>query len=246
MKVSELFPKAAPAYKVPNMYDMNELGKAIEAKKIVQRSVVMKNGSTGEIISVRNTMTKESIDLDEMTMRAGNLQQMAQSAIDLNRDELLSGKHIGDIDVSFKVLKGKDTYSIVKDDDLVASILLTKKFDLPVVENAWVKKEYRGKKWFSKLLWFMKVHEGMDKILIGDIHSSDMQEVVKNLSRFDKHWFDGKSVDNFSADTYKDYTGASKKTSWYLMLENDGDFSDWPRFENKGRSLKEWYDWQIE
>ena len=72
MKVSELFPKASPQLKVKNMYDPVAVGKAIDAKKIVQRSVVLKHGQTGETISVRNTMTKESVDLDEMTMRAGD------------------------------------------------------------------------------------------------------------------------------------------------------------------------------
>lgn len=59
MKLHELFPKASPALKVKSMYDPIAVGKAISTKKIVSRSVVLKHGQTGEIISVRNTMTKE-------------------------------------------------------------------------------------------------------------------------------------------------------------------------------------------
>lgn len=59
MKVSELFPKASPSLKISNMFDPIAVGKAINAKKVVQRSVVIKHGQTGETIGVRNTMTKE-------------------------------------------------------------------------------------------------------------------------------------------------------------------------------------------
>ena len=192
----------------------------------------------------------KSIDfVDEMTMRGGNFEKAALSFVNANKDYWFqNGKHIGDID-QFTVKKLLTMYSIWNKDEVVACASLDIVPDqYAVVDAVWVSSAYRGQKIFSKLLWFFKTRERQTKLVLGDVHSKDMQEVTKGLTRFRKLWIDkeGKTAE-YSPETVDKFYSWGGKTGWRLMLENTGDFTDWPRYTT-GTSewIKESYDWQIE
>lgn len=77
-----------------------------------------------------------------------------------------------------------------------------------------------------------------NNLIIGKVHSTDMQEVVKGLSRFNKQWYNLKTKEKkpFNVDTLDDFYSHLHSIDWRLMLENSGDFSDWPKF-NEGKSF---------
>lgn len=184
-----------------------------------------------------------------MTMRGGNFSSIAER---YGKEHQISwrteGKHIGDID-NYQVKQYEHFYSLWDKDLLIGFNSLTKdKSDAPiVVDIVWINPDYQGKKIFSKMLWFYKTRLGHSKLMLGDIHSLAMQEVVKSgLSRFKKSWLKNKTSEPFDIKTLDKYYDHSKSTGWQLVLENDGDFSNWPKFTDGKDYIKESYDWQIE
>ena len=182
-------------------------------------------------------------------MRAGNFDKKATEFGAANANRWGRGEHVGDID-SFTIKKDGIYFSVWDNEILIAySSLSTQK--PAVVDDVWVSGEYRGQKLFSKLLWFYKSRMGQNKLVLGDVHSKDTQDIVTSggLSRFTKSWvnirtnqtepFDPATVDNFYS-----WMGP---TPWRLMLENDGDFTSWPAFNSESTGyIKQSYDWQIE
>lgn len=201
-------------------------------------------------VPMLNTMMKANeIITQEMTMRMGSLDNIATSFVNKNKQRWFdSGKHIGDID-EFTVKSLNGMYSMWD----AARIVACSSLDIvpnnhAIVDQVWVDPEYRGKKLFSKLLWFFKTRMNCPKLLIGDIHSSDMQQVIAGLSRFKKSWINISTgeVKEFSPETADEFSSWGGKTKWRLMLENEYDFSDFPRFTTGNNFIKEAYDWQIE
>ena len=157
------------------------------------------------------------------------------------------GGHIGDID-DFKVLKYYTMYSVWDDGKLIACTSLSED-EIPVVDTVWVDKNRRGEKLLSKLLWFYKSRLGHSKLLLGDTHSMNMQEIVHGgLRRFAKSWYNidtGEKIKLDPSDLDK-YYDEHFPTKWRVMLENSGDFSAWPKFNTGTDFIRENYDWQIE
>jgi len=156
--------------------------------------------------------------------------------------------HIGDID-KFVVKKYNNFYSLWDNAIFVAMASLNNEY-IPIVDHVWVNKDYRGQKIFSKMLWFFKTRLNHPQLLLGDIHSSDMQEVVKGLSRFTKSWYKDGTIKPFDLKTLSSYYSPLQPTGWHLLLENTGNFSNWPKFNNSLDGLpdyiRESYDWQVE
>lgn len=179
-----------------------------------------------------------------MTMRGGDFNTAANKFVDARKDEWKkNGKHVGDIE-NFTVLQDGYYFSVWDNDTIVACTSLTGYADTNIVDEVWVNPDYRGQKLFSKLIWFYKTRLNRNNILIGQVHSKDMQEVIKGLSRFDKYWYNTKTKEKkpFSLDTLDDFYSYTQVTPWRLMLENDGDFSSWPKFTEGKSFMLESYD----
>lgn len=190
-------------------------------------------------------MKLKDLKINEMTMRGPNLDKLATKFVDTNKDKWFTGQHIGDIE-QYQIKKLDDYYSVWDRDVIIAASQLDDTKSIPIVDKVWVNKEYRGQKIFSKLLWFYKTRLGYPKLLLGDVHSADMQEVVKGLSNFTKYWVKGDQQEPFNINTLDKFYGFGKSTGWMLMLENTGDFSSWPKFTIGKDWIRENYEWQIE
>lgn len=129
------------------------------------------------------------------------------------------------------------------DGDKIAATTSLSNDTLSIVDQVWVSPDYRGQKLLSKLLWFYKTRLNHPQILLGRMHSTDMQEVVKGLSRFTKSWYKDGKTEPFDLNTFYNNT---KSTGWLLLLENDGDFSNWPKYTTGKCFIYEVYEWQIE
>lgn len=184
-------------------------------------------------------------EVTEMTMRGPDYNKLANNLAATHADKWKTGNHIADIE-QYKVLAnmsdlvpGATHYSLWDNELLVAFALLTPGNE---VDGVWVNPQYRGQRLLSKLLWFFKTRLNKSPLIMGDIHSKDMQEVVKGLSRFDKKWINIKTqeVQPFSIDTLDNFYSYVKPTAWRLMLENDGEFN-WPMFRSGLSYIKEDY-----
>jgi hypothetical protein len=175
------------------------------------------------------------------TMKAPSLAILTQKFVNTNIDKWNSSPHIGDIE-NYQVKKHDNQYSIWDTNTLIA----TSSLNNHIVDQVWVNPEYRGQKIFSKLLWFYKTRENMSPLILGPIHSAEMQEVVKGLSRFKKYWSNGHETRPFSIDTLDNFYSYEAPTEWSLYLENSGNFSDWPRFTTGNAFIKEDYNWIIQ
>jgi hypothetical protein len=183
--------------------------------------------------------------IKEMTMRGPNYDKLATKLANEYSSIWKTGKYIADIE-QFKVLMsdslqvpGATTYTLWNENKLVAFASVINENE---VDGVWVDSEYRGQKILSKLLWFFKTRLNKSPLILGDIHSTDMQEVVKGLSRFEKKWFNikTKEVEPFNVETLDKYYSFLKPTNWRLMLENDGEFN-WPMFKTGVKFMQEDY-----
>ena len=173
------------------------------------------------------------------TMRGPNFDKVAKDFGNTNSSRWKTkGKHIGDIE-DYKLLQEGIYYSLWDQETLIAYCSLSTSNN--EVDDVWVHEQYRGKKLFSMLLWFFKTRLNRTPLMLGSVHSSAMQEVVKGLSRFKKYWFNLRSNEKalFSIDTVDSFYSHSGSTAWRLMLENTGEFN-WPKFNGSG-FIKESY-----
>ena len=176
-----------------------------------------------------------------MTMRGPDFSKQAEQYGNMNKERWLThGKYIADIE-NYKVLQDGIYYSLWDDMALVAYCSLANTDN--TVDDVFVNAAYRGKHIFSMMLWFFKTRLNRSPLLLGKVHSKMMQEVIKGLSRFNKYWFNIRTNEKqpFSLDTLDNYYNYLAPTPWRLMLENSGDFSDWPMF-NGGGFIKESYE----
>lgn len=182
-------------------------------QRIIQ--VRIKNGS--------KSIKMKLLPILEMAVRGGSFEKEALAFGISKTDKWLESEVIANID-SFDVRKVKNHYSVWDGTVLVAFASLSTS-EPPIVDDVWVKPEYRGKGVFAKLLWFFKSREGHPKLLIGGVHSEMMQDVIKKLSNFKKSWYKNGEVQPFDPKTLdKFYTGFGS-SHWQLMLENNDDLS---------------------
>lgn len=206
---------------------------------------------------MKNILKELLTSIKEMTMRGGNLDNLSQEYVDHFKDIWYKdGKYTADIG-DLKVRKYNYDYSLWKDDTLVASIMVTpahSNSDLKKLPNyaweinrAWVNSKFRNQKLFSKMLWFLKTRENYKMMVLSDVHSEIMQEILKTLVRFEKYWYnvDTGEKDEFNKETTDNYYGIADKTNWRVVLEGSGNFSDWPRFRERKDFVKEDYNWVL-
>lgn len=177
--------------------------------------------------------------INEMTWRGPDYSELAKKFGESNAELWKTqGKYIADIE-QYKVYQYNNYYSMWDDNQLVAFSSLKDN----IVDDVWVKLEYRGQKLFSKLLWFYKSRLAINPLIIGGVHSPMMQEVIKGLSKFNKHWYNVKThqVEPFDLNTLNDYYSGHGITDWRIMIENMGDFSGWPMFRTGSSYIKEDY-----
>jgi hypothetical protein len=182
---------------------------------------------------------------NEMTMRGPDLSLQAEQYARYHESTWKQhGKHIGDIE-QYNVLKYENQYSVWHNDQIVACATLSED---NVVDKVWVSKNYQGLKIFSMLLWFFKTRLNRSPLTIGNVHSKMMQEVVKGLSRFEKYWrnIHTDQKEPFSVETLDNFYSYLKPTEWVLILENNGDFSDWPMFNTNSDFIREPYEPYVE
>ena len=176
--------------------------------------------------------------ISEMTMRGGDFSEPAAKFAAAKKDEWKqNGKHVGDIE-NYNVLQDGYFFSVWDGNELAAFTSLTGYAETNTIDDVWVNPAYRGQKLLSKLIWFYKTRLNRNNLILGKVHSTIMQEVVKGLSRFKKQWYNLKTKEKkpFSIDTLDDFYSHLHSTPWRLMLENSGDFSDWPKF-TEGKSF---------
>lgn len=183
--------------------------------------------------------------IEEMTMRGPDYNNLASKLAKDYAPKWKTGEYIADIE-QFKVLvsnseqiPGALTYTLWDGDKLAAFASLVGGNE---VDGVWVDSDYRGQRILSKLLWFFKTRLNKSPLILGDIHSKDMQEVVKGLSRFEKKWYNirTKEVEPFSSETLDNYYSLDRPTAWRLMLENDGEFN-WPMYRTGIKFMQEDY-----
>lgn len=173
------------------------------------------------------------------TMRGPNFDKISKEfGIKNSNRWRLKGTHIGDIE-NYKLIQDGIYYSLWDSDTLIAYCSLTNSNN--EVDNVWVSDLYRGKKIFSMMLWFFKTRLNRSQLMLGAIHSSAMQEVVKGLSRFKKHWVNIRTnellpYDPATLDNFYSYEGP---TLWRLVLENNSEFN-WPKFKGSGFVVEEY------
>ena len=182
-------------------------------------------------------MLEEINLITEMTMRGGNFDISATEYSKSFLKHLDKFTYIADIE-DFKVLKWQylksDTFFLlIKDDQVISSCKVLDYLDgIKMIRNIWTDRNYRGNGILSKLLWFFKTRLNYSRMVLGDLHSEDTQKVVKNgLSKFKKSWYKNGKQEPFSADTLNNFYSDSKATGWLVMLENDGQFENWPMFK---------------
>ena len=186
--------------------------------------------------------------LKEMTMKAGDLSYNLSRYFNKASKEILEFSHIGDIEDKFKVMKRESEFLVLSQNIPCAYFVVQQK-DLKIeISVAFVEDSFRKQSIFAKFIWFLKRFFHSNEIMLSDVHSKDTIESLKRLNnRFLIHWEkDGVKV-KYDPDEIEKYYGISKPTGWKIVLENDGNFLDWPRFFNENiPDIKQHYDWLIE
>jgi hypothetical protein len=105
--------------------------------------------------------------------------------------------------------------------------------------NAYVVEVHRKQGLFSAFLFFLKRNEGLSKIVLGELQSEATVEAVRRIyKRFDASWKKDGYREPYDPATVDKYYSSTKPTGWKIVLENDGDFSSWPKFFDLQEALR--------
>lgn len=169
-------------------------------------------------------------DLHEMTMAAGNMSEQLKRYFDICIQEQDTFDHVGDIE-NIKVLKRDEIYLLISNTTPVAFYQVLNHSPTAILQNAYVDGDFRGQNTTAKFLWFLKRNEGFKQIQMGDIQSEDMVAVIKKIAhRFNTTWRRGDEIEPYDPTTTDKFYDSMGKTGWVVVMENDGDFSDWPKY----------------
>lgn len=166
-----------------------------------------------------------------MTMRNSDTSyEEFSQALSYYQDLYNVGIHCGDIEDTqvIKAERGKLTdYAFFQQTKCVGFAILNNN----VVVNVYVIPENRKRGLFSAFLFFLKRNEGMHQIVLGDTQSEQTVSAVKRIyKRFNTFWIkDGEKIP-YDPNTIDQFYSIAGPTGWQIMLENDGDFSHWPKF----------------
>jgi hypothetical protein len=169
-------------------------------------------------------------ELFEMTMKVNSFEGLAAFLPEYAKLKE-TGKHVGDIEKIkiFSKLRSPYTGYCLFDGDKAIAYFVTVK-STKMLQNAFVIPEERKRGVFQTFLLFLKRHEGYDKITLGQLHSKDTIESLKRIyKQFDTYWEKGIEKVPYDPATIDQFYG-DKPTGWKIVLENDYDFSSWPRF----------------
>jgi hypothetical protein len=193
------------------------------------------------------TSTPTHMRLDtvlEMTQAVDSFEHLVQF-MPMVQMQLPNATHCGDIEkahVYRTSLMGSTFYIISHDGKTVLGYY---QLDGNEVLGAYVIPEMRQQNLTAMFLLFLKRNEGMSKIIIGDQQSANMIATLKKIyTRFDTSWEKDGTKIPYHPNTISNFYDV-KKTGWQIILENDGDFSKWPKFYNL-YNLKTWYNQLIE
>ena len=163
--------------------------------------------------------------LHEMTLAAGNLRPISDNFLSAHKEFFLSSKIVDVLD-GMNVRKtefNKETFFIFeKDTDVLFVAGTTSSPDNNIadieVSRVSTNKNYYRKGMFTKFLNLM-VNLGFTKILLGDVHGKDMQDILKfGLSDFSKTWINlkTKQTDDFAKVSHYQFNAPS---DWRVLLE---------------------------
>lgn len=181
-------------------------------------------------------------DITEMTMRAGHMDQHLNQFFKNIAKQKTEFKHVGDIE-NIQVLFKEQIYLLTKDATPLAFFQVYDEAPNAILKVAFVDAPFRKQGIFSKFIWFLKRNEGYKRIILGDVHSPDTIAAVDYIShRFNVYWDNGKEQQPYQADIVDRFYSNFQPTEWRLVLENEGDFSSWPKFYNIA-DIHTWYEW---
>lgn len=172
------------------------------------------------------------VDLKEMTIRAGSHEARLAQAVEQFADMNTTAEHVGDIEqfTVYKRQRGDLTdYAIFRHDQLASyGVTIPHKQELSITYTL---PEFRKRGVFLAFLHFLLRHEGYNRIVLSDNHSEDTVRAIQRVyRRFDTFWERGSERAPYSPDTIDTFYGIGKRTGWKLVLENDGDWSNFPRY----------------
>jgi hypothetical protein len=191
-----------------------------------------------------NDQCMQLVNMLEMTQSVDSFEHLAHF-MPMIQMQLPNAEHCGDIEKVhvYKIKLLGSLFYITSHDG--KTVLGYYQVDNNELIGAYVIPEMRRQNLTAMFLLFLKRSEGMSKIIIGDQQSHNMIAVLQKVyKRFDTNWekdgkkipYDPATIDNFYSD---------KKTGWQVVLENDGDFSKWPKFYNL-YNTKTWYNQLLE
>ena len=170
--------------------------------------------------------------LHEMTMKVGQMNQedgFYAKYLTQASSEQSDYDYVGDIEY-IKVMQQDDVFLLVIDGNAIAFFQVSVQGELL---NAYVSATHRNTGVFTKFIWFLKRTLNYSRIIFGDRHSPDTQEVVKRLhKRFNVYWSNGIATREFDPNNTDEFYSDKAPTGWKIILENDGDFSEWPKSFN--------------
>jgi hypothetical protein len=188
--------------------------------------------------------------LTELTMRAGDLSYNLSRYFTMAIKKISEFSHVGDIEDDFKVLNLDSEFLIIENtDEKPIAYFYVKDVNQDIeILIAYVESTFRNKNVFTKFIWFLKRFYNTHSIYLSDVHSKDTIEVVKKLSlRFNVFWEKDGHKEKYDPENLDSYYSYDHPTGWKIVLENSGDFSNWPKFFNESiPDVKQFYDWLLE
>lgn len=169
-------------------------------------------------------------DLHEMTMRVPSYEKMGQS---LPHFQTLKdiGTHCGDIE-HYNVYKhprdNLTDYAVFDGDDCIAFFVL---INPNTLEIGYIIPEKRSIGLSPMFLFFLKRNEGLAEIRMSDKQSEQsIKSLIRTSKLFKTYWVKGDQKVPFDPDTIDQFYSSNGATGWTVVLENNSDFSTWPKF----------------
>lgn len=185
--------------------------------------------------------------LFEMTMKVPSYENLGQTLPHFQQLKT-TGTHCGDIEkynVFKKSRNNMTDYAVFENDTCIAFFVIV---NPNILKIGYIIPEKRNIGLSPMFLFFLKRNEGMSQIIMGDKQS---EQAIKSLSKtsklFKTSWVKGNHKVPYDPDTIDQFYNYQQPTGWVVMLENEGDFSDWPKYYVHGvPDLKMYYSSYIE
>lgn len=185
--------------------------------------------------------------LAEMTAHAGSQEHFLKQYVEHALSQLDKFEYVGDIEGNCQVLRLQMQYLLVNKEEFIGYFYVDDSGQRAALKMAYVNPKFRRQSFFSKFIWFIVRHEGVKHLEISNVHSKDTFETLKKLSnRMDLFWEKDGKREKYDPNNLEKYYG-SKPTGWVVVVENEDDFSGWPRFFDINKpDMKQHYDWLLE